>query len=239
MFETLAARRQTIAPNEVVFATRKLRHSVTAVLQRCASRLSSEDLIRLQSSLHAALDEQSEIAIKKIFDRRIEALTDQAERDPLTKLPNRAAFTRRLEQEVARARRYERELALSLFDVDNFKSVNDRFGHPAGDQVLTGVANILRASLRTSDAVFRYGGDEFIALCPETSRPAIEHILRRMERHLRAYCAGNRWAHGAGISWGHACFPTDAASAAELIIVADQRLYACKKEHHLQMAARP
>lgn len=232
LFETFLTRKPEAEPAELFIAAGEVRQSIADVLRQYASQLDHEELIGLQSSLHAALDQQIEAAIRTTFERRIETLTDRAERDSLTKLPNRAAFERRLSHEIARAQRYQRDLALVLFDVDDFKQVNDQFGHPAGDQVLIAVARVLQTSLRRSDSVFRYGGDEFMALCPETSGSGIEPILRRVESNLFVFSAGTEQSQSASISWGVASFPADAANAEELIRLADQRLYSCKKWHH-------
>jgi diguanylate cyclase (GGDEF)-like protein len=188
--------------------------------------------------LQVIVDEQLRLAIEKQFAQSVETLTRLAERDPLTRLPNRSAFEQRLRDESLRARRYGRAFSVILFDVDGFKSVNDRFGHLIGDQVLAGVARELQRSLRQSDAVFRYGGDEFIALCPETPSLAMETLLNRLESNLRAYHVQANLAEGIGISWGVASFPADTADVDKLIGLADQRLYECKNEHHRRAAAR-
>ncbi|HKX26698.1 MAG TPA: diguanylate cyclase, partial [Blastocatellia bacterium] len=93
-------------------------------------------------------------------------------------------------------------------------------------------------SLRKSDATFRYGGDEFAAICPETSGEAMAGVLRRIEMSLKNYCAQIRLTGDIGISWGAASFPTDALEAGELIEVADQRLYHCKRAHHQGLSPR-
>jgi diguanylate cyclase (GGDEF)-like protein len=219
-------------------AANNLRQSVTNTLERRAGELSKEELIGLQSHLHFAVDELSRVAIENWFAQHAERLARLAERDPLTQLPNRAAFERRLRDETLRARRYGREFSVVLFDVDRFKLVNDRFGHPAGDRVLAAVAHNLQQSLRQSDAVFRYGGDEFIALCPETPGRAMESLLKRIEGALCASAAQAEWIEGVGVSWGVASFPADATDAQELIRLADRRLYDRKKEHHRRAAAR-
>lgn len=97
-----------------------------------------------------------------------EAESDHSRRDSLTGLPNRRAFEERLLTELSRASRYDRPLALCLLDLDGFKGINDRLGHPAGDEVLRQVAEILQHS-RLADDCFRIGGDEFAILMPETS----------------------------------------------------------------------
>lgn len=91
--------------------------------------------------------------------------------DSLTGLSNRRAFDDRLAQEIQRARRHRHALSLVMVDLDHFKEVNDRFGHPVGDQVLRELAQVLRASSRGSDLPFRYGGEEFAILLPETDLP--------------------------------------------------------------------
>ncbi|MEO6724468.1 MAG: GGDEF domain-containing protein [Blastocatellia bacterium] len=216
----------------------KLHRFITSAIQQQSHELDKDELIHLQSSLHITVGEQLKTAVEEQFARCIKTLTQMAELDPLTQLPNRAAFERRLHNEAVRARRYGRDFSLVLFDVDNFKSVNDRFGHMAGDQVLAGVARELQLLLRQSDAVFRYGGDEFIALCPETSPPATNALLKRLEDNLHNYPAQPELTAGISVSWGISSFPADTADVDELIRLADRRLYDCKKDHHLRAAAR-
>jgi diguanylate cyclase (GGDEF)-like protein len=93
----------------------------------------------------------------------------------------------------------------------------------------------LKSSLRQSDAVFRYGGDEFAAVCPETSGDAMKHALQRLESNMPALRIESRLqehlAERLDISWGVASFPADGAEEDELIRIADDRLYACKRSH--------
>ena len=91
-----------------------------------------------------------------------------AEHDPLTRLLNRRAFNERLEQEVSRSVRYGHPMALVLCDLNGFKALNDRNGHAAGDEALEVVGGVLTGVLRTADAAFRIGGDEFALILPET-----------------------------------------------------------------------
>jgi diguanylate cyclase (GGDEF)-like protein/PAS domain S-box-containing protein len=111
--------------------------------------------------------------------RRQEAeLQHLADHDPLTGLLNRRAFERALDQHLARVRRYGVQGALLMIDLDGFKAVNDQHGHETGDAVLAGVAERLRARLRTSDLVARLGGDEFAALLPAADQAEAEHVAR-------------------------------------------------------------
>src|SRR6201996_8698044 len=105
--------------------------------------------------------------------------------DVLTGLPNRRAYEERLRYELARARRYEHPLALCLLDLDGFKGINDRLGHPAGDEILRAVADAIRAT-RDADEGFRIGGDEFAILLPETSaRAAVAGVQRMIDELAR------------------------------------------------------
>jgi len=110
---------------------------------------------------------------------QFEATEHDSLHDGLTGLRNRRAYDERLLIEAARARRYRHPLSLCLLDLDGFKAVNDRLGHPAGDQVLKGVARILDDT-RLSDECFRIGGDEFAILMPETTRRRAEIAVQRV-----------------------------------------------------------
>jgi diguanylate cyclase (GGDEF)-like protein len=120
-------------------------------------------------------------------------LFDQTERlattDGLTGLLNHRAFQARTDEALAQARRYGRACALLLTDVDHFKSVNDTHGHPIGDLVLKGVAQILREKARDTDLVARYGGEEFAVIMPETDGKGALVIAERIRRRCRPRCS--------------------------------------------------
>jgi len=194
-----------------------------------------DQLIESQLAINHRLDEILIGAIRSLIDNRIQPLAEQAERDPLTMLFNRAAFDRRLRDEIERALRYQREVSLAVFDIDYFKSINDRFGHPAGDQTLLIIAEIIQSSLRKSDTVFRLGGDEFAAICPETNGNSIVILLERIETNLSDYYDQFLPERKVSMSWGTASFPNDAIEAGGLMIIADSRLYDRKKEHHRRL----
>ena len=231
-FEKLVASGGESEFEELQAMTATLRQAVNDILKQYADVLSKGELIGLQSVLHATLDQRIYGVVKESNERRFRYLNDQAWHDSLTGLLNRAAFEQRLSEEVARALRHRRDLTLVIFDVDGFKAVNDSFGHQAGDKVLTCVAKVLQSSFRLSDPVFRYGGDEFVALCPETSGDVIENVLPRITDQLSAISNEGRIARHVSISWGIASLPTDAVTAYELIRLADQRLYDCKQRRH-------
>lgn len=216
----------------------RLRDWITDLARKHAHQLKTEDLILLQSQLHGSVDQLLASAAEKLFEDRLKILTDQAQRDSLTGLYNRSALDRRLSGEVERARRYSRRISLVLLDIDHFKSINDRFGHLVGDEVLTRFARILESSLRKTDAAYRFGGDEFVAICPETSADAMVNVLRRLETNFSAYCRQKPFSRHVGISWGVSSYPEDATEADDLVRISDQRLYECKINHRIQTASQ-
>src|SRR5258707_7961939 len=100
--------------------------------------------------------------------------------DPLGKLWNRRLFTETFDKEVNRARRYTHPLSLVILDLHRFKEVNDKYGHPRGDEVLQAAAATLKKTLRSSDSAFRIGGDEFALLLPQTDSAQASSLSRRI-----------------------------------------------------------
>jgi diguanylate cyclase (GGDEF)-like protein len=151
-----------------------------------------------------------------------EAESRQSRHDALTGLSNRRAFEERLPVELARASRNGRPLALCLLDLDGFKGVNDRLGHPAGDEVLRAVARILDES-RVADDCFRIGGDEFAVLMPNTSRDEATVAAQRIAEKVLGAALGEG---GIGVSFGIA--GGDDRDSDSLLAAADQELLAAK-----------
>ncbi len=112
--------------------------------------------------------------------------------DPLTGIKNRRSYQDNLVREMSRARRENQPLGLMVVDIDHFKRINDEIGHLAGDQVLTSVAQALKQSVRSSDMVFRYAGDEFVLLLPNIQR----HCLRILKARLEEAVARLECRHG-------------------------------------------
>ena len=156
----------------------------------------------------------------------VEQLRAQADRDSLTGLLNRRAFMRELGTEIERSLRYGRRFVLALCDLDDFKSINDTDGHPAGDRALEAVAELLQGTIRASDFAFRVGGDEFALLLPETDADDAHDAVRRI---VTALDGDSVLAAGLGISFGLALFPIHGKTPEELIRCADQALYAAKR----------
>ena len=116
--------------------------------------------------------------------QRLAALRDMAIRDGLTRCYNHKYFKMRLEQEIARARRYKAELALGILDIDHFKKVNDAHGHPAGDAALVHLANLIALSVRSTDVVARYGGEEFGILLVQAGGAEASIITNRIRERI-------------------------------------------------------
>lgn len=158
--------------------------------------------------------------------RVFEALACQ---DPLTGLANRRMLDRRLGEELARYRRTRTPVSVMVIDVDGFKRVNDVFGHPAGDRILTWVALLLQGLVRGYDVCARWGGDEFVVLLPDTDA---EGCMRFAERLRRALAAANARAElPISLSIGMASARQDNAAPEALFQEADADLYRRRREY--------
>jgi diguanylate cyclase (GGDEF)-like protein len=150
--------------------------------------------------------------------------------DGLTGLTNHRQFQSLLDQRLALAKRYGKPLSFILCDIDHFKTVNDTYGHPAGDLILKGVARILEAQARETDIVARYGGEEFALVLPETDSGAARILAERIRAAIEA--ASFQTETGTlkiTLSLGVATFPDAAEEKQPLIERADQALYAAKR----------
>jgi diguanylate cyclase (GGDEF)-like protein len=172
-------------------------------------------------------------AFRRVQKREREALKRVewlAHYDLVTGLPNRALLADRLAQETSRARRNEQRFAVLLFDLDGFKDVNDTWGHAAGDRVLAMVAERVRKCMRASDTVGRLGGDEFLAILPETGVEGALEVAEKLREALRVpYPLDNAQAK-IGASAGVALFPEHGNDPESLQRAADAALYAAKRE---------
>jgi diguanylate cyclase (GGDEF)-like protein len=155
-----------------------------------------------------------------------------ADRDPLTGFFNHRYFHERLGEELLRSGRSRAPVSLLMLDLNEFKLVNDTFGHLFGDRVLRWTADLVRASLRASDVPARYGGDEFAVILPETDGPGAHLVADRIVRAFaeHAFQSDGRASVPVGVSVGSATYPLDASSATDLIAAADAALYVVKRE---------
>jgi len=154
-----------------------------------------------------------------------------AHHDELTGLPNRALLKDRLNQALKRAARDKTQVALLLLDLDDFKKVNDTFGHQVGDELLSCVAERLLSSIRSADSAYRYGGDEFIVLLPEVDgqRGSIE-LMQKLQARLAIPYSISQHSIQVSTSIGIAVYPADGASQPDLINRADTKMYLAKSD---------
>ena len=157
------------------------------------------------------------------------ALLRAARFDALTGLHNRGIFLEEFGREEARAARGGPAFSLAIFDLDHFKQVNDRYGHPVGDQVLKSFADVLRATVRPYDIVGRYGGEEFALLMPQTGKETAARVAERVRHELvaRGVTAGGRRIE-VTVSAGVASYGVDGADWDALLSAADNALYEAK-----------
>ena len=170
------------------------------------------------------------IAVYSFFRERTQ-LANQALFDSLTGLANRRLLGDRLQQTIRRlAREQDQHCAVFFFDLDDFKAINDRYGHAAGDQVLIGVAQGVSEELRLSDTVGRLGGDEFVVISSYTHNPQhVTQIERRLRKGIGKPIHYNGHQFKIGASIGVAVYPEDATTPDALLALADQRMYENKQ----------
>jgi diguanylate cyclase (GGDEF)-like protein len=160
--------------------------------------------------------------LKSILQREREL----ANTDYLTKVANSRFFSEVMQGEVDRSRRYNHILTLAYIDVDNFKAVNDRFGHSAGDALLTMIAANIKANIRTVDFLARLGGDEFAILFPETDAQAAKIVIDRIRDNIDKTAHGKDWP--ITISVGVVTCPKVPVSIDKLVMLADEAMYMAK-----------
>jgi diguanylate cyclase (GGDEF)-like protein len=158
-------------------------------------------------------------------------LQEQANRDPLTGLYNRRYLVATLPRELARCQREGKALSLMLIDIDHFKQVNDRYGHPAGDEVLKKLAAMLNENARAGDIACRYGGEEFLLVLPHMAQAdALERSEQWRATFAATTVAFDALRIQASLSFGIASFPEHGTSPEELIRCADRALYQAKAQ---------
>ncbi len=148
----------------------------------------------------------------------------QALTDELTDVWNRRGMEALLKNQLQQAKLSNSPLTILMTDIDGFKQYNDTYGHIAGDEALRLIAQIMAQQVRTRDSVTRYGGDEFVILCPEQNETGAATLVARLEKALVAAPLM--------VSFGIATFPKDGETPQALLETADQRLYEVKAAHH-------
>jgi diguanylate cyclase (GGDEF)-like protein len=177
----------------------------------------------------ASLVPQAAVALENVLVR--EQMHSQAATDGLTGLWNHRRMQELLAEEVRRSARYHRALSVLMLDVDSFKTFNDTYGHPQGDQLLRSIATILRANVRTVDHVGRYGGEEFVIILPETAKDDACRLAERIRSAVEAQACIviDDQIIRRTISVGVAAYPEDALNPGELVQRADEALYRAKR----------
>jgi diguanylate cyclase (GGDEF)-like protein/putative nucleotidyltransferase with HDIG domain len=180
------------------------------------------------------LETVSRIASDAIFKSLRHAETESyALTDPMTTLPNARSLQLQFDKEAARAKRSDGYFQMLVMDLDGFKMVNDTFGHKVGDRLLKAVGKVIGEELRDYDFLARYGGDEFIALIPDTHAADVVDLCRRIETAVDKYQMdlGDDMFAKVGVSIGSASFPNHGETFDQLIMSADKAMYATKAFH--------
>ena len=161
--------------------------------------------------------------------------------DPLTGLPNARYMALRFDEETSRARRNARSFQVVMLDLDDFKIVNDSFGHKVGDKMLREMGRIIQAQLRDYDFLARYAGDEFVAIVQELAEDQVEDLARRIETAVSEFSLHVRGGGKArvGISVGTSTYGADGETLDQLLVAADQAMYRAKSTHKLDGLSKP
>lgn len=180
-------------------------------------------LVAVERALHKRrLDLENQALLKK--------LEELSTTDPLTQLYNYRYLCQRLEDDLVRAKRYQQPLSLLMLDVDHFKKVNDRYGHPFGDVVLQKISALLVGCTRDADLVARYAGEAFCLLLPETSAEGASQVMKRILEVIReAIFDFEGQTARVRVSIGGAAFPEHGPDSHRLFKTADQALYTAKE----------
>jgi diguanylate cyclase (GGDEF)-like protein len=217
------------APREVLTEFLLLRCVLWRALSREPDVLDVIDPLVVQYRLDSAFDVLVVEFAVAFFDRATAALAEQARCDALTGLLNHQAFWGDVTRELERAHRYGHGVTLIYLDIDSFKQINDTYGHPVGDRVLRGVAEILRHDLRESDLVGRTGGDEFATCLVHSDAAVGPRFIPRLRSRVAKLSTEPAMPPDLSISAGCAHVPTEAANAEALFELADARLYEAKR----------
>ncbi|MEO8450150.1 MAG: GGDEF domain-containing protein [Gemmatimonadota bacterium] len=191
------------------------------------SRLNGTKYGRAERDLAATLSFAAAIALKNA--ELVERLQNQATTDDLTGLFNRRAIEERLDAEISRSNRHQIRTSIVLIDLDRFKSINDTFGHAAGDRYLVLVSHLLRQQVRTLDVVGRLGGDEFIVILPMTTPAEGGVFAGRVRQGMQQLIRHHPEFGSVSLSFGLAEAPKDGLTPAAVLAAADAALYLAKR----------
>lgn len=207
---------------------------VAQFIRHAARPFTQAEVARLATLVPQAAVAFESVRIRYLMHRYQDLMChyqDMARRDGLTGLYNHRRCQELLRDELARATRYERAFAILMMDVDFFKQFNDTYGHPLGDMLLRSIAQIVQDTVRQSDFVGRYGGEEFMVILPETTGGEAYVLAERIRARVESeyFPAGEGSSVQKTISVGVASYPHDGRTAAELLYSADMALYRAKR----------
>lgn len=175
------------------------------------------------------------VASRTVRDvQRVGLLEQENITDPLIGIYNRRYLERRLSEEVARAKRYALPLAVLLLDIDHFKRINDQHGHRVGDLVLVHIGRVLLESVRSTEVVARYGGEEIVIIAPNTTLEHAAHLAERVRCAVESHAllveqGGDPWPVHVEASVGVAALGGEIATAEQLVHAADVAMYQAKQ----------
>jgi len=165
--------------------------------------------------------------------KNLEAEQRLARIDPLTGALNRRSFFELADQEINRSRRHKHPFTIAYIDLDNFKGINDRFGHHIGDELLIQVVATIRSNIRNYEILSRFGGDEFVILLPEADEEAALSFLAKMHNRLHQAMSTNNWP--VGVSIGAIIYLSSPPTVDEIIRRADELMFAVKRSGKSKM----
>lgn len=209
----------------------KFNNSIVGVMN--LSRSTVGGFSRSEIRLLGLLADQAAVAISNAGQHR--RVTEQANTDSITGLPNRRALDEKLQEEVRYARRMKTQFAVVMMDLDGFKSVNDTYGHAAGDEILHSTFNYLAKNMRSNDFLARYGGDELTLIMRNSGVDAAASVTNKIIELMGAYTFPSdndrNYKLKLGVTAGIAVYPLHAVNAGDLLRAADAALYQAKKRH--------
>ena len=216
-------------------------HSVTIDVDEGKQNLGGLLEMGYFSSIPLGIDEESiiksilsvmvmVIGSSRTLKKTLTELDYQANQDPLTGLYNRRYFNSFLEKEIERSKRHNHEFCMLMLDLDNFKGINDSYGHLFGDDVLREVAQVLKKKIRRGDMVTRLGGDEFCLVLPETSITGAHHVAEEIKSAIEAYQFSDIHDFHITTSIGIISYPSHTTSFSELLSFVDLALYQAKAD---------
>ena len=224
---------------ELVREYQLLREQIFLLIRRQAKNFSGfgiGDAATICSRIGVALDEAMRETINAFVEEHMLQLRRLSRLDSLTGLFNHGIFYERLKDELNRARRYDSPLSMVLIDLDNFKSVNEIKGHQFGDHLLVKSAELMRAKLRQTDILCRYGGDEFGIILPETTQKDAQIMISRLAKDFKNLGRVEGAPAEFGMSFGVSAHPEDHGTVRLMVRAADERLALSKQKSRVDLA---